>query len=373
VLILAICLGGIAVAVSRRAWRRAAVILGIGLVAALSLVPYTSRLQAAQEWIIVVQKPMTLVRFWERLEMALNSVYELATVGDVVEILWILLLVLAVPAALWCHRQARKDLTGEKRDLALYVAVVLVMATLGYLAFVLRASLPTQPWYFLPWMAVAAVLFETVLVLVAPSHPSRLVEIGLATVLLGVMFPFASHTLRLRQTNADQVAAVLEQTATPADLILLPGWFHGVSFQRYYHGATPWMTVPPIADHTIHRYDLIKQQMMASGPLEPLFAAVERTLASGNRVWLTGVPLVQADGKDPPPLPPAPGGPQGWQNDPYLETWQLQVGALLHVKARAVKRVPVQNVGAVNSLENLPVFVAESWQAPARAKPKALP
>jgi hypothetical protein len=156
-------------------------------------------------------------------------------------------------------------------------------------------------------------------------------------------------------------------------LILLVGWFHGVSFERYYHGGTPWMTLPPLSDHTIHRYDLIKQQMMARGPLDPLFAAVKRTLTSGNRVWIIGLPVIQEDGKAPPPLPPAPGGPGGWQHGPYLDNWQLQVGALLNASSRTMQRVPVPNVGAVFVLENLPLFVAESWKAPVRQEPKALP
>jgi hypothetical protein len=373
VLILAICLGGTAVALSRKLWKRVPAILGVGLAAAFSLSPYTSRLKAAQEWVIVVQRPMTLARFWERFDMALNSAGALGLVGDLVEVLWILLLALAVPAALWCRAQVRKDLTDEQKDLALYAAVVLVTASVGYLAFVLGASLPTQPWYFLPWMAVAAVLLDTLVVLSAPARGAQLVEIGIALLLLGWMVPDAARDLHVRQTNLDQVAGVLEKTARPADFILLPGWFHGVSFQRYYHGPTPWMTVPPLADHTIHRYDLIKQQMIASGPLDPLSAAVERTISSGNRVWIIGVPIIQADGKAPPSLPPAPAGPRGWENDAYVENWQLQVGALLRSKSRTIRQVPVPDVGPVSYLEAMSLFVAEGWQGPVRGGSEARP
>jgi hypothetical protein len=256
-------------------------------------------------------------------------------------------------------------LTDEQKDAALYAAIVLGIATAGYLAFVLRTSLPTRPWYYLPWMAVAAVAFETVVRLWLPSLEFRLAGLGLATLLLGLMIAPANVDLRIRQTNVDKLAAVLEKDAAPEDLILLPGWFHAVSFQRYYHGATPWMTVPPLTDHTIHRYDLIKQQMVASAPLDPVLAAVKETMASGHRVWVIGVSVFPADGNIPPSLPPAPGGPRGWEADAYLELWQLQVGAFLHSNSRRFRQVPVPDVGAVNPDEFLPLYVGDGWHAPA--------
>src|SRR4051794_30165090 len=80
----------------------------------------------------------------------------------------------------------------------------------------------------------------------------------------------AWKTMHVRQTNVDLAANRLNQMAEAGDTILVNPWYIGVSFNRYYHGAASWNTVPPISDHLVHRYDLLKEQMEASDPIDPL-------------------------------------------------------------------------------------------------------
>ena len=54
-LVLAICLGGLAVALDRRDWRRGAAVLGVGLISAISIVPYLGHFRAAAEWVVLLR------------------------------------------------------------------------------------------------------------------------------------------------------------------------------------------------------------------------------------------------------------------------------------------------------------------------------
>jgi hypothetical protein len=365
VLVLAVCLGGMAVAWSRGRKRQAALVFGIGVVAALSLVPYASRLRAAQDWVLVVQTPLTASRLVTVFDLALNAFGVQGLAGNIVEVVWLLLLALAVPAALSGRRSTRAGWSAAQKDLALYAATVLVVATLGYLGFILYASLPSQPWYFLSWMALAAVLVDALVVLVGPAWRFRLASLLVAAALLCCLsFPAVSDLCE-RQTNIDLLAASLERDAAKEDLIVLPGWFFGVSFQRYYHGPTPWLTVPPLGDLTIHRYDLLKEQMMADDPLAPLLQAVERTLSAGHRVWVVGHIVYTTSGRMPPPLPPAPYGPRGWDHDAYLTNWQYRFGTFLLKRAGRYHKVEKPIDGAFAYYEAPPLYLARGWQPPA--------
>ena len=71
---------------------------------------------------------------------------------------------------------------------------------------------------------------------------------------------------KYRQTNIDLIAAQLREQAGPNDLILVYPWYCGITFNRYYHGAAPWTTLPALSDPRIHRYDLLKEKLAARRP-----------------------------------------------------------------------------------------------------------
>ena len=55
VLLLAICLGGLVVALDRRDWRCGPLVLGVGLISAISLLPYQGHLRTAATWLAPVR------------------------------------------------------------------------------------------------------------------------------------------------------------------------------------------------------------------------------------------------------------------------------------------------------------------------------
>ncbi len=164
-------------------------------------------------------------------------------------------------------------------------------------------------------------------------------------------------------TNLDLVAQGLTTAAAPGDLIVVVPWVSGITFQRYYHGSAPWMTLPDFDDHRFHLHLEVKKKMqLGDAGVAPELTRVERTLRDGGRVWLVGQPMVPPAGEPPPHLPPAPTAPTGWRAGPYLDGWEAQLGVLLRTRAREVRRVELPDPGPINAWENLPVFVGEGWQ-----------
>jgi hypothetical protein len=187
-------------------------------------------------------------------------------------------------------------------------------------------------------------------------------RVALAIVAGLAILPVAVPQVSTRQTNVDQVARYLETAAGPRDLIVVNPWYVGITFARYYHGQTPWITIPPMPDITTHRYDLLKSQLMSPAPLAPLHEDIVKTLRAGHRVWMVGAHDFVAKGESPPTLPPAPNGPWGWKDGPYRIVWSLQTGYLVQSSALYWKIVTPPTDRPVQMLEFARVIVVEGWR-----------
>jgi hypothetical protein len=351
VLVLAICCGGIVVTLGRGDRRGALCILGAGVAAALSVLPYWESIQTARDWSVVMQRPLDAARILDVLGEALSSSRMIGPAGRVVFWVWVGLYALALPAVL--ATLVRSRVSAARKDSLVFATVVVVVATLGSCLFVRLASLFSQPWYFLPMMAVAALALECIVRAVATGRTARVVEAALAVALLAVVLPPVRGELQRRQTNVDLVATALARDAAAGDLVLVDPWYLGVSLNRYYAGTAPWTTVPPLADHRIHRYDLLKQALAAERPIAPLLDAVARTLESGGSVWVVGTIPLAPPGESVPDLPPAPNGGYGWSEGAYVTRWGQQIGRLLQSKATAFETIRLPFVGPINSYENV--------------------
>jgi len=171
-----------------------------------------------------------------------------------------------------------------------------------------------------------------------------------------------AHT---RRSNVDLIADVLGQKASERDLIVVQGAWEGITFDRYYHGRTHWVTVPPIDSHKVHRTDLALEKMNQRDPMAPVLREITDTLRSGNRVWLVGhVPVVH-----PRPLPSPPHPPAEWWLGSYFAYWSAQVTTHLldHALEGHVIEIPVN--GPVNRLENLPVVRFSGYKSDANPSP----
>jgi hypothetical protein len=268
-----------------------------------------------------------------------------APVGEL-QWVWLLLGALAflpIPS----RADGTEPVEQEREDVRLFALLALPGLVLAQWAFLQVLEYMPQPWYFLAVLAVAAAALD---VRLAASPAWRAVRLATAVLAVLVLALPAMSLARVRMTNVDLVAARIAEEAAAGDLVVVAPWYMGVSYVRYARGATPWMTLPDLSDHRRHRFDLLKARMEEREPLAGVLREVERTLRSGNRVWLAGQIEI-------PPL----GAPEPAQ---IMQAWPQQLGAFLRDHATQGGRVPVPWNGPVNGYERLELLVFSGWRTP---------
>lgn len=162
-------------------------------------------------------------------------------------------------------------------------------APLGLLALLAALRSPVAEWYFIPAAALLSVGAD-----VLASHflesqpilrrPFLLLTGAVSLSLLVTGWP----KLQVAQTDIPKIAAHIQAQGGTKDLIVLYPWYYGVTFHRYYHGGAVWQTLPPLADHSIHRYDLLRRQMETEQSLQSLLRQTREALKRGGTVWFVG-------------------------------------------------------------------------------------
>ena len=155
----------------------------------------------------------------------------------------------------------------------------------------------------------------------------------------------------------------MAERARPTDLVLVVPWQFGIPFNRYYNGSAPWETIPNIADHRVHRYDLFKTKMLSDHPIDDMTEAIRATLGSGNRVWFVGGLNLPPPEKGPMLLPRAPVSRFKWDNRAYTAAWwqQLSVFAALHAGNIQLIHLPQRDSVHINELEQTSLALVEGW------------
>lgn len=343
-IVLAACvLASGVVALRRRQWPCVLVPLAIVAAAAVSLAPYAGIMSRRAEWNHLGQIPLTVSMLLQQAGGVLGAS------GSWALLVW---LALAMVALALVGRQLR-------HDSGVYFATLVAAATAGFGVFYLWFRYFPQPWYFFGAMAMWSVGLEAAVRTLAPARSLRVVlAIGALGIVMAGYRP-ASEALGQRLTNLDAIAARVTSMAGPDDLVVVSPWYFCVTFDRYYRGRAPVSSVPPLADHTMHRYDLVKAQMMAADPMAALLARVQRVLSSGHHVWYVGRIDVPADGHLPALLPP-PRPESGWSVVPYQKIWSLQLGSFLRDHVGVGPRIPIGVTGG--RLEDAALYDLSGWR-----------
>ncbi|MGZ4974727.1 MAG: hypothetical protein ACXWDN_18370 [Limisphaerales bacterium] len=234
----------------------------------------------------------------------------------------------------------------------------LLCGTIIYLCFLRFSGLHSQSWYFLIVLAVAALWLEGI----AASFVQKTIRQGVlvAAVLITVVsVPAALDVVRTRATSLDLVGQVLQQRATPKDVVLTMPWYYGVTLGRYY--KQKFTTVPPLSDVSIHRYDLVQKAMETPEPIVGLMHDIEQSLRNGGTVWTIGEIILPKDGEQVPFLPPYTTG-NGYSDSDYLTSWSMQIADFLGRHAQGADVVKLPDVGAVSPLENPKVVALRGWR-----------
>lgn len=264
VVILALCLGAATAGERREAWKP----IAVGAVAALSLLPYVPTIRSVSRWSGLARYDVDALWLWHKFSEAAG------------ERLWLamILTALVATAAVWKIDRRR----------ALFAGVSLAVLTIAYFAFLYRLAYLLQPWYFVLYLCIAALLIDALL-----SAFPRAARIVAAVLIAAISFLPAKRVVEKRATSMDRVAAAAAAEAAPRDLVIVYPWYVGVSFSAYYHGAAPWTTLPSMADHTLHRYDLAKAAAEDRRTGADVAHRAAATLHAGGRVWLAGLPLFE--------------------------------------------------------------------------------
>jgi uncharacterized membrane protein len=359
----AVAAGCAAVALRKGRWQLVAVPAAIGGICAASLLPYLGQIQRRADWNPLGMGPITI---GDLASVLSDTVSAPGTVSWVVTVA-LAAATLLLAALAW--RRGEPDEIGRPDDIVVYAGVTIVTAVAGLLLLYRWLCYPTQCWYYLGLIALVAACVEVALRSWLPPRTAASV-VGLAAgavvVTGGVVVWGAMHE---RQTNLDVIAARLEAEAGPRDLVVVNPWFLGVTLSRYYGGPSPVMTIPPIADRTISRYDLLRQQMLAADATAPLRQAIDGALSTGHRVWIVGGFLVlPGDGSIPATLPPPPLPETGWNSMPYELLWSKQVAVWLHTRANACHTLDPGVRGG--RLEDAHLIVCSGWRHAAMARAK---
>lgn len=334
VLLAAPIAGATTVVLAERRWKRAVVPLGIGLVAALSLLVYLPTLERIAEWRMLIQAPVTLGMLAPRA----GAVF--AASGKTVLACWFAVLGLALARGGWRARVWIGG-RGDRGDVALFAIVTGLAASFGFAPFLLRVGHITQPWYYIGLVAVVAVCAEAALASSLRSRGLRVARLGLALLALFAGFSGAWSALQARQTNLDVIAAHLRTHAVRGDLIVVSPWFYAISLGRYYRGEADVTTIPPLEDVRVHRFDLLKEQMQAGGAIYPLHEQTRQVLKAGRRVWIVGGIATPPGNIAPRSLPPPPLPGTGWDTEPYRLVWTFQLAARLSAHVKEATLVPI--------------------------------
>jgi hypothetical protein len=361
-LLLAVCTGGMAVCLRRRWWRRIALLLGIGALAAMSVTVYIPVFRHSKNWSPLFKTPgLGAAWYWQKFSESVSPP------GFLSVWIWVavFVVVLVLGAVSFLPGTRRFALANQQQDIALFSAVAVSVGAAVYYFFLHRLSYITQPWYYLAYMALFGVAADCSLSLVASRYAIRIARLALLVVLVAVSLPAVIANVRTRMTNLDLVAAEVARQAGKDDMVLVSVWHNGVTFNRYYRGAARWETLPPIDDHRFHRPDLLLPYMTAAdqrASLNLLYDQIQNTLAGGHRVWLVGALNFLKPGEEPLVLPPAPNSTIGWQLGGYQLSWSTQAGEFLQTHALQGDVLPAPTAQPVSDYENSQLMVLSGWQ-----------
>ena len=357
VLLIAIGAAAGAIFLFQRRFKQALVTSAISAVAVLSLLPNLPAYLRARDWNIVVRGWPTSYSLWKHFEVALgNPGYSIPSLwyGIAVGLIGVFVF------RLYKNRHRQFDL---QRQLVWFALLVCGLSVAGCYAFLRLLSYTTSVWYYLAFSCVVAAAFDLIAAILCTTAWLRLFRLGLAGAAL-IAEPFADWSaITERQTNVDLAAQIVTAQVAANDLVVVVPWQFGIPFHRYYRGAAPWVTIPDITDHEVHRYDLIKAKMLSAHPIDDLTGKIRATLSSRNRVWFVGGLNLPRPEEGPMVLPPAPASRFGWDNRAYTASWWQQLSVFAVVHANKVDPVPLPQPKSmrINELEETSLSVVEGW------------
>lgn len=361
----AILAGGAVVVLLRRQWKTLLALVGIGAVCAPSLVIYLPIIHRGSAYVPMNQWPFfNFTTLWERFGISLTFRGSDGFGYDGSGIwLWSSLFfgglayaLVAFLISLRSKSDSNDTVVSANRlcsDRALFCAVSMLLGVLGYFAFLFRLHYPTQSWYYIVMLCLCALSLDGLFGANWPKlRPWGWMRIGFMLILIIWGARSTWQEAHTRRSNVDLIAQVLEKSAAKEDLIVVITAWEGITFHRYYHGSTHWMTVPTIDSHLVHRNDLVLNQMNQANPMVPMapvLQAITNTLEEGHNVWVIGHIITSR------PNPQPPNQLLNWYGT-YADFWNAQISASLLNHTLRAQVIDVLGDAQVSAFECLPLI-----------------
>ncbi len=356
-LIFAVCVAGAAVCAARRLWKRAALILGMGLAAAVSLLPYARIIREYNAGGLIRRATVEPGAVWFQFQEA----FQPAAAILVPALMLLFGLTALVAARLYARERGAADPAFRA---ALYGGLVVAIGGGALYRFVLLSGLPTFPWHFIPFIGLAAAALDFALdPFFVQTVFSRRARFALAAALLLASPALLWNWAHLRRTNLDLVAADVASVAVPGDFVLVSPFWNCYAFKYFYKGPAPWSILPLVPDDQIDlEFEAIRPLMTQPRPLDPAFARIRQTLSRGGRLWVVGRMPGPPEGSLPPAIGPAPDPVHGWDNVWYMQVWAMQTNYFIRRHATHFIVVPETRGRPVSPLERAEIAMAEGWK-----------
>ena len=348
-LVFACGMAAVAVAVRRRQWGRAGVVLLIGAVAALSLLPYLGFLRGSSGWATLYRVGFSIPASLKMLSMALLGPSHL--------LLWIWILIAAAGVLSAIFLQPRFP---ECRDSAFYALIAAALAFVATMTYFRVVGWGTNIWYYLPMLAVVSASLD---LLCDFRHHLRLVPLAraaLALIVLVFTFPTLYSAVLTRLSNLDLVAEIVTKHGRPGDLVIIYPYVDAVTFQRYYHGEIEWMTIPTLAHLPLQHPDDLLNELRRPAAIVPALDKIRHTLQTGHSVWLASTWRWQPPAERPPPVEPLRPNdtrPMGH----FLRGWERSFQYVLAAHSEQFFVVPVPSAQPIAFYERSQLFLFSGW------------
>ncbi len=356
VILFALCSGGILVCLGHRHFKRAAIILTIGIVCAVSMLPYRVLTVRSASFRAMLVHPPTMGWLVSKFVESVGYDKDNPAAGSPHNAwMWGIAIVISLLVALTASRRFRGSTTeGQpihpdidfRKDVLIYHLTVLLIGIGAYWVFLHALAYTMQPWYYLALLALIATCIDGLF----SSLPSTAVRVSLC--LAAICFCASNfrpvwHDAGLRKTSLDYIATDLPELQRPGNLIIISPWFYAITFQRYYHGPAEYLTIPPMDFIKYQKYEQIIPAMQNVHAMDPVLQRIAATLKSGHDVILLG-DFEYPDSNTTPPklLPPAPSAQSGWEDSPYYFSWRDQITFFLKSHTAGWKRIkaPVKGI-----------------------------
>jgi hypothetical protein len=353
--------GGAVVVIRRRQWKTLVALVVIGFISSVSLAIYAPVVLRGSTYGSTIPLPnFSAAILWERFGDAVTA-RSSADLGQNGPEVWLWIgLVLAGTAAALAIQRTRAGQTSSlgpaagagspaRADRAVFCAVSMLIGVVGLFAFLYRIHYLTQAWYYVELLCLCTIALDGLWGANWPAlRPWGWLRIGFLVLMMCWCARPAWKEAHTRRTTMDLIATTLDKGASEQDLIVVQTCWEAISFDRYYHGRTPWMSVPPIDSHKVHRSDLVYAMMNQPDAMVSVLTGVTNTLRSGHSVWLVGNMIGL------PPDPPPTNQAVKWAGTYYIY-WNEQLSSVLLQRARQEQVVEMPVDMPICCLENLPL------------------